>query len=204
MNGALPKLQGMSNTFTFSSGTPVADAGRYSPVAMVLHWVMALGLIGLIGFGVYMTELPFSPTRLKYYNWHKWAGMTLLALLVLRVVWRWFSPPPALPLAIEAAMPAWQRLAHHATHAGLYGLMAVVPLLGWAYSSAAGFPVVWFGVLPLPDLVSPSPDLAQALKPFHKLSAFALVALVALHVAAALKHQLIDRDGLLQRMWPGR
>lgn len=193
----------MSQTIPTSNARGAA-VQRYSVLAMGLHWVMALGLLGLIVFGVYMTGLPFSPTRLKYYNWHKWAGMTLLALLVLRALWRWVSPPPALPAAMQAAMPAWQHLAHHATHAGLYGLMAAVPLLGWAYSSAAGFPVVWFGVLPLPDLLSPSPDLAQAIKPFHKLSAFALVALVALHVAAALKHQLIDRDGLLQRMWPGR
>jgi cytochrome b561 len=79
-----------------------------------------------------------------------------------------------------------------------------VPLIGWAYSSAAGFPVVLFGVLPLPDLVGPDKALAELIKPWHEIAAWALAALAALHVAAALKHQLIDRDGLINRMLPGR
>jgi len=79
-----------------------------------------------------------------------------------------------------------------------------VPLVGWAYSSAAGFPIVLFGVLPLPDFVSADKALAELIKPWHEISAFALAGLVVLHVAAALKHQLIDRDGLLTRMLPGR
>jgi cytochrome b561 len=186
---------------SFSSSS---SSARYHPVAMLLHWVMAVGLIGLIAFGIYMTGLPFSPARLKFYNWHKWAGMALLALAVLRLLWRGVSRPPALPMAVTAAMPPWQALAHHATHGLLYGLMLAVPLLGWAYSSAAGFPVVWLGVWPLPDWVAPSPELAEALKPLHKVSAFALLGLVGLHAAAALKHQFWDRDGLLLRMWPAR
>jgi cytochrome b561 len=101
-------------------------------------------------------------------------------------------------------MPRWQRLAHHATHHGLYLLFFAVPLLGWAYSSAAGFPVVLFGVLPLPDFVSVSEELAGLIKPLHKLSAFTMMALVLLHVAGALKHQFVDRDGLLSRMGWGR
>jgi cytochrome b561 len=105
---------------------------------------------------------------------------------------------------MQAAMPAWQKLAHHGTHAALYALFFAIPLLGWAYSSAAGFPIVVFGVLPLPDWVPVSPDLAEALKPLHKWAALTLTALVGLHVAAVVKHQLIDRDGLLWRMWPGR
>ncbi|MDD3787057.1 MAG: cytochrome b/b6 domain-containing protein, partial [Hydrogenophaga sp.] len=106
--------------------------------------------------------------------------------------------------AIETAMPRWQRLAHHATHHGLYLLFFAVPLLGWAYSSAAGFPVVLFGVLPLPDFVPVSEELAGLIKPLHKLSAFTMMALVLLHVAGALKHQFVDRDGLLSRMGWGR
>jgi cytochrome b561 len=86
----------------------------------------------------------------------------------------------------------------------LYGLFFAVPLLGWAYSSAAGFPLVWFGVVPLPDFVPVSEALADVLKPLHKYSALAMAALVVLHVAGALKHQLVDRDGLLQRMGVGR
>ncbi len=177
---------------------------RYHPVSVLLHWVLGLALIGLFAVGLYMTELPFSPQRLKLYNWHKWAGVTLLALSAFRLVWRLTHRPPALPVAIEAAMPGWQKLAHHATHHGLYLLFFAVPLLGWAYSSAAGFPIVLFGVLPLPDFVPVSEELAELIKPLHKLSAFAMMALVLLHVAGALKHQLVDRDGLIARMGFGR
>lgn len=181
-----------------------AHPTRYHPVSVLLHWVLGLALIGLFAVGLYMTDLPFSPQRLKLYNWHKWAGVTLLALSVFRLVWRLTHRPPPLPRAIETAMPRWQRLAHHATHHGLYLLFFAVPLLGWAYSSAAGFPVVLFGVLPLPDFVPVSEELAGLIKPLHKLSAFTMMALVLLHVAGALKHQLIDRDGLLARMGLGR
>ena len=83
-------------------------------------------------------------------------------------------------------------------------LFFAVPLIGWAYSSAKGFPIVWFGVLPLPDLVGKNEELAQVLREVHELSAFALVGLALLHIAAALKHQFIDRDNLLARMRPGR
>jgi cytochrome b561 len=86
----------------------------------------------------------------------------------------------------------------------LYALFFVVPLLGWAYSSAAGFPIVWFGQITLPDLVTADKALAELIKPLHELSAIALMALAALHIAAALKHQWIDRDGLLERMLPSR
>ena len=175
---------------------------RYTLPAMALHWLLAVGLIGLLIFGWYMAELPFSPTKLKYYNWHKWAGFALLVLSVLRLVWRLTHRPPALPTAIAQAMTGWQHWAHQGTHYALYALFFAVPLLGWAYSSAAGFPLVWLGVLPLPDFVPASPALAETLKPLHMVSAYTLAALIALHIGAALKHHFIDRDGLLQRMWP--
>ena len=177
---------------------------RYSGVAMLLHWLLALALIGLFGVGLYMADLPFSPQRLKLYNYHKWAGMTVLALSLLRLVWRATHRPPALPRSIEDAMPAWQRAAHHGTHHLMYLLFFAVPLIGWAYISAAGFPIVLYGVLPLPDFIGPDKALAALIKPWHKFSAFALAALVLLHVAAALKHQWIDRDRLISRMLPGR
>ena len=187
---------------SLSSASPVP--ARYSGVAIALHWVLALVLLGMVGFGLYMADLPFSPARLKLYNWHKWAGVCVLVLSLARLLWRLTHRPPELPAAMQAAMPAWQKLAHHGTHAALYALFFAIPLLGWAYSSAAGFPIVVFGVLPLPDWVPVSPDLAEALKPLHKWAALTLTALVGLHVAAVVKHQLIDRDGLLWRMWPGR
>ena len=191
----------MASPTTSPSSGPVA---RYSLTAIVLHWVLGLAILGMFGVGLYMTDLPFSPTRLKLYNWHKWAGITLLALAVVRLLWRVTHRPPALPSAIADAMPAWQRWAHHGTHHALYALFFVVPLIGWAYSSAAGFPIVVFGVLPLPDFVPVDKALAELIKPFHEISAFALVGLAGLHIAAAFKHQWIDKDGLISRMLPGR
>lgn len=181
------------------SALPTSDA-RYTRTAVLLHWLMAVLLMGLVGFGAYMADLPFSPQRLKLFNWHKWAGIVALALLVARGLWRLSHRPPALPDRVMSAMPAWQQLAHHATHGALYLLMLLVPLLGWAYSSAAGFPVVLFGTLPLPDFVPADKALAELIKPWHGRAAWLLVLVTAVHVAAALKHQFIDRDGLLQRM----
>ncbi|MBD9395475.1 cytochrome b [Acidovorax sp. ACV01] len=191
---------------TATATRTAADAPprRYTRTAMLLHWVLGLALIGLFGVGIYMTGLPFSPQRLKLYNWHKWAGVTLLVLSVLRLLWRATHRPPALPPAIKKAMPGWQKLAHHATHGLLYALFFAVPLIGWAYSSAAGFPIVFLGLWQLPDFVPVSKELAEAIKPWHQITAFAMAGLVVLHIAGALKHQIVDRDGLLSRMLPGR
>jgi cytochrome b561 len=176
-----------------------ATVARYNPVAMGFHWILALAIVGTFCVGFYMSDLPFSPTRLKLYNWHKWAGATILALSALRLLWRLTHRPPA-----EPPMPAWQAKAAGAVHGLLYVLFFAVPLVGWAYSSAAGFPIVVFGVLPLPDFVSPDKALSEAIKPWHGYLAYALATLVVLHVAAALKHQFINRDRLIARMMPGR
>lgn len=172
---------------------------RYTPIAIALHWLLALAIVGAFGVGLYMTSLPFSPARLKLYNWHKWAGVTILALSALRLLWRLTHRPPA-----DLPMPAWQAQAAHVTHGVLYVLFFAVPLAGWAYSSAAGFPIVWFGVLQLPDFVAKNPELAETFKMLHKFAAYGLALLVLAHVGAALKHHFIDRDGLLARMLPGR
>jgi cytochrome b561 len=175
------------------------DPARYTKTAITLHWLLALAILGSFGVGWYMTGLPLSPQRLKLYNWHKWAGVTILALSGLRLLWRLtHRPPPDLP------MPPLQRRAAHAAHAALYVLFFAVPLSGWAYSSAAGFPIVWFGVLPLPDFVPVNRELAEAIKPLHHWLAYTLAGVVVVHLAGVAKHQLIDRDGLLQRMLPGR
>jgi cytochrome b561 len=177
---------------------------RYTLTAIVLHWVLALTILSAFAAGVYLDDLPFSPAKLKLINWHKWAGVSILFLSVVRLAWRLTHRPPALPARIEQAMPGWQRTAYHGTHHLMYLLFFAVPLLGWAYSSAKGFPIVWFGVLPLPDLMPANKELADTIKELHGLAAWGLMGLVALHVAAALKHQFIDRDGLLDRMRPGR
>jgi cytochrome b561 len=160
-------------------------------------------IVGSLGVGLYMTSLPLSPARIKLYNWHKWAGVTILLLSALRLLWRLRHVPPPLPAHAAAAMPRWQRTGYRASHVLMYLLFLAVPLFGWAYSSALGFPVVWFGMLPLPDFMPVDKELAEAvLKPLHKGSAFALAAVALLHVAAVLKHHWIDRDGILKRMWP--
>ena len=178
--------------------TPIPST-RYTGTAMAFHWLLALALLTSFSVGLYMADLPVSPQRLKLYNWHKWAGVTILALSALRLLWRLTHRPPA-----ELPAPAWQQRAAHLTHGALYVLFFAVPLVGWAYSSAAGFPVVWFGVLPLPDFVSSDKAVAAFIKPWHGALAWALATLAALHVAAALKHHFIDRDGLLLRMMPVR
>lgn len=177
-------------------------AQRYTAPAIALHWLLALAIVGAFGVGLYMVDQPFSLGRLKLYNWHKWAGVTLLMLSLLRLLWRATHRPPALPSAMAKAMPGWQKLAHHGTHGLLYALFFAVPLIGWAYSSAAGFPIVFMGLWQLPDFVPVSKELAEAIKPWHQITAFAMAGLVLLHVAAAIKHHLIDRDGLLSRMLP--
>ena len=177
---------------------------RYTLPAMALHWLLALALLGLFGMGLFMADLPISPLRLKLYNWHKWAGVSVLALSALRLVWRLTHRPPALPDHVADAMPAWQHWAHNGTHYALYALFFIVPLVGWAYSSAAGFPIVLFGVLQLPDFVPADKALAELIKPWHEISAFAMMGLAVLHVAAALKHQWVDKDQLLQRILPTR
>ncbi len=185
-----------------SASTNSDAAARYSTVAIVLHWLLGLSIFAMFAIGVYMSDLPFSPARLKLYNYHKWAGITFLILSVLRLIWRLVNKPPALPKAIEQAMPTWQTKIYHATHYALYALFFVVPLIGWAYSSAAGFPIVLFGVLPLPDFISVDKEFAKQIKELHGASAFALIGLALLHIGAALKHHFIDKDGLVSRMLP--
>ena len=177
----------------------IRPSHRYTGVAIALHWLMALMILVSLAVGLTMARMDLSPTRLQLYNWHKWAGVLILTLAALRLLWRLSHRPPTLP-----PMPAWQHAASRASHGALYVLFFAVPLAGWAYSSAAGFPVVLFGVLPLPDWVAVDRELAQAIKPWHGRLAWTLAALTLLHIAAAWKHQLVDRDGLINRILPAR
>jgi len=177
------------------SSTGAAD---YSRTAIGLHWLAALAIAGNLAFGLTMVDLPLSPAKLKYYSWHKWAGVTIFLLSALRLLWRLAHPAPALP----SSLPAWQRAAANASHHLLYALFFAVPLSGWLFSSAAGFQTVYFGVLPLPDLLSRNKELADILKLVHRYANYTLAALVVVHVAAALKHHLVDRDEVLARMLP--
>ena len=174
------------------------NVARYSSFAIVLHWLMALALLALVGLGFYMTDMPMSPLKLKVFSWHKWAGITLLVLVLVRMVWRLVSPAPALPGGMSRLM----KLAAHGGHLALYGLMLAIPLSGWLMSSAKGFQTVWFGVLPLPDLIGKNLELGKALSGVHWTLNVALLVIVAGHVLAALMHQFVQKDGTLYRMVP--
>ena len=171
---------------------------RYTDSAIALHWLMAILLIGLFCLGLYMHELPLSPDKLKLYSWHKWAGVTAFLLVLLRLAWRVGHRPPPLP----AAMPRWQQSVAHGMHHLLYVLMVAIPLSGWLMSSAKGFQTVYFGVLPLPDLPGKDKEVGELLQSVHEILNLSLAALVVVHVGAALKHRLIDRDDLLSQMLP--
>lgn len=174
-------------------------ANRYTSTAIALHWLVATAIFVLFCFGFYMAGLPLSPTKLKLYSWHKWAGVTVFLLIAVRFAWRLAHSPPPLP----ASMAPLLRLAASATHGLLYLLMFAIPLSGWLMSSAKGFQTVWFGLIPLPDLVAKNESLGNRLLTLHAGLNWILAALVILHITAALKHHFIDRDDILRRMLPG-
>lgn len=173
-------------------------ATRYTGVAIGLHWLMAALLVAGFALGWTMAAMEFSPQKLRMMSWHKWLGITLLGLVALRLLWRLTHPAPPLP----ATVPLWQRGAAHAVHFLLYLLMFAIPLSGWLYSSASGVPVVYLGLWPLPDLIGVDEDLADRLRSLHEWLNYTLLAAVAVHVGAALKHHLIERDDVLARMLP--
>lgn len=182
------------------SEATIPFAPRYSNVAIALHWLTALLIVAAFVVGFTMTDMRLSPAKLRYFSWHKWIGVTVFILALLRVLWLRRFAAPALP----ATMPAWQQRLAHATHALLYTLMFVDPLSGWLYSSAAGVPVVYLGLVPLPDLVPADKALAAVLKSVHHALDWTLLVVILAHVGAALKHHFFDRDHLLRRMWPAR
>ena len=171
-------------------------SATYTRTAKSLHWLMALLLIGLLALGFYMHDLPLSPETLQLYAWHKWAGVSAFLLVLLRLSWRLAHTPPPLPAGMSRTM----QLAAHGGHLLLYGLMIVIPLSGWLMSSAKGFQTVWFGVLPIPDLIGKDKATGELLALVHKSLNLLFVAAILGHVAAALKHHFIDKDGLLDRM----
>ncbi len=175
-------------------------SARYGATAIGLHWLMAAMIAALFCVGLYMHDLPLSPWKLKVFSWHKWTGVTIFLLLLARIAWRLGHRPPALP----ATMARVQQAAAHAGHALLYVLMAAIPLSGWLMSSAKGFQTVYFGVLPLPDLLSKDKALGDVLQQVHLALNLALAAVVAGHAGAAIKHHFFDRDDVFTRMLPRR
>lgn len=184
--------------FRVNKGVNVST--HYTKTAKFLHWLMAALLIALLVLGFYMHDLPLSPEKLHLYAWHKWAGVTAFVLLGFRLLWRLRHRPPALP----ATMPERMQRAAHWGHIMLYLLMVAIPLSGWLMSSVKGFQTVWFGVLPIPDLVGKDKALGELLANLHTALNLLLIAVLMGHVGAALKHHCVDKDDILTRMLPGR
>jgi cytochrome b561 len=181
---------------------------RYNSVAMIIHWLIALTVIGLIVIGYIMTDLPRGdPTKLTLYNLHKSFGVTVFLLTLVRLGWRLTHKAPALP----DAMPSWEKRVAHITHWLFYGLLLGVPVLGWIMVSGAprNIPTVLFGtvVLPhLPGLVDmgqqTKKDYKELFETAHAAAAYVMAGLIVLHVGAALRHWLLLKDKVLQRMLP--
>ncbi len=175
-----------------------AAPARWSGPLRLMHWAMAVLLLGLVGLGWVMTHLKFDlGTTFTYYQWHKSFGTLALAALVLRGVFRLASRRPP-----DVGGAGWQRGVAHGVHLALYGVMLALPVSGWLMASASPLhlPTRPFNAFTLPDLVSPNMGLFTTLTTVHTVLAYALLALLALHVLGALKHQFVDRDGLMRRM----
>ncbi len=172
-------------------------AERYGGVAMLFHWVMAALIVFAWYLGNGAEDLEGGP-RLIQITLHKNIGSTVLALVALRLIWRLFRPAPPLPATMS---PVMRGLAT-ATHWALYLVMFGLPLSGWLLSSAAGYPVMLAGLLELPALVDKSEAIRDFARGAHGLMGNVILALVVLHVVAALKHHFVDRDDTLRRMLP--
>ncbi len=171
----------------------------YSGVSRALHWLIAILILAMIPVGVVMTQegLP-RPLQNTLFIFHKNFGVVVLVLMLLRLAWRAVRPAPELPQSVSG----WQRKAATYSHAALYLLAVAVPIAGYVRVRAGGFPIEWLDALGVPAMVPRSEALAMTAKSLHYFGGLALAALVLLHVAAALQHGLIKRDGVFSRMWP--
>jgi cytochrome b561 len=171
---------------------------RYGAVAQIMHWLIAALVFAMFGLGWYMARLPLGQEKFDLYQLHKSLGITIFALAVLRLLWRSFHPAPPLP----AGLPPWERTAARISHALLYLMLLVQPLIGFLQSNAANFPVVLWGVWPLPALIGSNEGLGETLVVVHRWNSRLLLLLILLHVAAALRHHFVLKDDVLRRMLP--
>jgi cytochrome b561 len=184
-----------------------ATSERYTSIAITLHWLIALAIVGMILGGWYMGDLPDgAPGQYFLYQMHKSVGITILLLTVARIIWRVMNPPPPLP----EDMNALEKTGSHLVHLGFYGLMIAMPLTGWLYSSVSvklDVPTVLYGVISWPDVPfvdGLKTEAASGVVNFiHSKLAWIAIGLLALHVAGALKHEFSAEDGVLKRMIPG-
>jgi len=177
-----------------------SNSRRWGAVTRTLHWIIALAVIAMLCVGLWMIDLPISADKVRVYALHKSVGITVLALMLVRIAWRLHEGVrPELPFG----MPKWEPAAAWSSHLLLYGALLVMPLSGWLFNSAANFPLQWFGWFSIPGLTGPDPEIKDLARAVHHWTAYALIALVSVHVLAALKHHYVDRDETLRRMWTG-
>jgi cytochrome b561 len=174
------------------------DRLRYGAVAQFFHWVIVALIITQFVLANKADGLPLGAAKLATLAQHKSVGVTILGLTILRLLWRVIGPTPALP----STMARWQNRAARASHVLLYALLLVVPVLGWLMSSARNFPVSWFGLVTLPDMIEPNRAAYEFLHDAHTAAAKTLFVVALIHAAAALKHHFVDRDDVLRRMLP--
>jgi cytochrome b561 len=163
-----------------------------------LHWLIVLLIIVQWLIAERADDMPNGLAKLQTLAWHKSIGITVLMLAILRLVWRWLNPVPSL----EGLAKPWERLLAHLSHVLLYGLIFAMPLTGWMMSSARNFPVSWFKLFQLPDLVAPDVETFHRMQDLHHLLFKVLLGVAVLHVLGAAKHHFIDRNDVLKRMLP--
>ena len=173
---------------------------RYGTVAQGFHWLIAAMILVMLGLGYYMEDLPLGAQKLELYQLHKSIGITIALLAALRLAWRFVRPPPAMP----ETMRPWERRVAGVVHGLLYAMLFLQPLVGFLQSNAVSFPIVLWGVLPLPALIGPDEALGDTLIVVHTIGGNLLAILVIIHVAAALRHHFMLKDDVLRRMLPGR
>lgn len=184
----------------------MSGGDRYTKVAITLHWLIAISILGLLAIGLTMENKDIYPQNVQFqlFQFHKSLGLSVLVLSVARLLWRLLHKPPALP----AEMPAWEVFAAKATHWAFYGLMFAIPLTGWALVSTSswGLPTIWFGLFEWPhlplDFLGNKESVNDASGDAHELLAYLLMALLAMHVGAALKHYVWNRDNVVSHMIP--
>jgi cytochrome b561 len=171
---------------------------NYGLVPSLLHWIVAIIIIGLLVFGLYMVRLPISLEKLKFYGYHKEFGILVLMLVILRVIWRMTDITPLLP----HYMPKSQKVAARSVHYLFYVFMFAMPITGWIITSAAGLPVSFFGWFVLPNLVHANGNTQMLFTTIHKWLGWALIGIIGLHIAGTLHHYVFHKDNLIRRVWP--
>ncbi len=171
----------------------------YGNITKLLHWLIAVLVIGMLIFGLILVKLPNSHLKSILIDLHKSVGLTILLLMIIRLYWRFVDPIPVLPITV----PPWEKLAARTVQALFYLVLFIMPVSGWLMSSFGGHPVIfwaWFNTA-LP--VAKNTHLAENLFTVHSVIAWVIIGLLVLHIGAALKHHFIEKNNVLRRMLPG-